>query len=235
MIDAVLFDVGGVLIGPRAVTVTRLLWELAAVRVPPRIAARSFAVADRAALEGGVAMADGRGWARHWARALFVPEEVGEDVHRRIDGSPELTSRVWSDVNPQAAPALARLRRSGLRVGLVSQSDGHLESRLRAAGLAEPVDAFVDSGLVPWNKPDPEIYRYAAGLVGVPLERCAFLSDVMTDVRGAARAGCRHVSLYDPHGVWTDTVGSRMTSLLSFAEHCRALARPGTPELVHQP
>ena len=118
-----------------------------------------------------------------------------------------------------------RLRRAGLRIGLVSQSDGHLAPRLWTAGLTHPNDIAVGSGLVPWDKPDPEIYRYAANRVGIPLSHCAFLSDVMTDVRGAERAGCTNVSIFDPHHIWPDTTTYRVTSLGEFADHCLALGR----------
>lgn len=220
MIEAVLFDVGGVLIGPKPAAVADLFRELAATPVPAAVAAGSFARADRAAYHDGLTMSDHRSWAQHWAHALNVDDGIGESVHIRIAASPELTSRVWCHVNPEAVLAMDRLRQAGVRVGMVSQSDGHLESRLVAAGLAHPEDVVVDSGLVPWDKPDPSIYRHAAGLVGSPLSRCAFLSDVMTDVLGAKRAGCTRVTIFDPHHVWTDTTTSRVTSLRQFVDRC---------------
>ncbi|MFI1488735.1 HAD family hydrolase [Streptomyces sp. NPDC020747] len=220
MIEAVLFDVGGVLIGPKATAVTGLFLELAATRVPPEVAARSFAVADRAAHDDGVALSDEHGWVQRWAQALHVDDAVAESVHQRIANSPELTSQVWSEVNPEAFPAMDRIRRSGFRIGMVSQSDGHLQARLQTAGLAHSDDVVVDSGLVCWDKPDPEIYRFAAACVGSPLARCAFLSDVMMDVLGAERAGCTNVSIYDPHGVWNDAATPRMASLGQFVSRC---------------
>lgn len=42
MIEAVLFDVGGVLIGPKPKAVTDLLQKFAATWVPPEVAARSL-------------------------------------------------------------------------------------------------------------------------------------------------------------------------------------------------
>lgn len=42
VIEAVLFDVGGVLIGPKPKAVTDLLQKFAATWVPPEVAARSL-------------------------------------------------------------------------------------------------------------------------------------------------------------------------------------------------
>lgn len=232
MTEAVLFDVGGVLIGPKPAAVTDLFWELAATRVPSDVAASSFAIADRAAYQADLAMSDDGSWARHWAHALGIDEAIGKSVHGRIAASPELTSRVWCHVNPEAALAMDRLRRAGIRLGMVSQSDGHLKSRLVAASLAHPGDILVDSGLVPWDKPDPAIYRHAAQLVGSHISRCAFLSDVMTDVEGAKRAGCADVTIFDPHQVWTDTDTPRVTSLSEFVDHCLGPADAG---MLHYP
>lgn len=217
-IEAVLFDVGGVLIGPSAAAVRDIFRETADTFVRSGHVARAFALADRDADRAGLVLTDVRSWARHWSHALRVDESVGWAVHQRIVEDPELTSRVWSEVSPDAADAMSRLREVEVPIGLVSQSDGHVDLRLARAGLAHLVDAVVDSGRVPWDKPHPAIYRHAATLIGVPLSRCAFLGDVLTDVRGAVRAGCAHAFLYDPHEVWPDTVVPKSTSLNEFVD-----------------
>lgn len=232
-IDAVLFDVGGVLIGPSAAAVSDIFRESTGSDVPPPRVVRSFALADRAAEQAGPSMSDARTWARHWSLAMAVDEAVGAGVHQLIHGDPELTSRVWSEVDPRAAGALRRLRRGGLLIGLVSQSDGQLGARLVRAGLAHLVDTVVDSGHVPWDKPHPAIYRHAAALVGVPLSRCAFLGDVLYDVRGAVRAGCTNAYLYDPHEVWADVDHPRTTSLHAFVDIVLGKRAHTGPTLPH--
>ncbi|WP_018682328.1 HAD family hydrolase [Actinokineospora enzanensis] len=78
---------------------------------------------------------------------------------------------------------VARVRSTGVRTALLSNAD-------RAPrGLPDVFDAVVVSGEVGVAKPDPEIFRQAAALLGVPQERCVFVDDVADYVRGAVRAG----------------------------------------------
>lgn len=68
--EAALFDVGGVLIGPKPAAVTDLFWELAATRVSSDVAASSFAIADRAAYYANLTISDDHTWARHCPNAV---------------------------------------------------------------------------------------------------------------------------------------------------------------------
>lgn len=111
---------------------------------------------------------------------------------------------LWSVGVPEAPAVLEGLRRRGLRLAVVSNSNGTVAEILRRVGLADRVDAIVDSGLVGVEKPDPRIFRHAAAALGVAPEETVHVGDLYSvDVLGARAAGCRAI-LLDPAGAWGD-------------------------------
>ncbi|MCI3272647.1 HAD family hydrolase [Streptomyces cylindrosporus] len=87
------------------------------------------------------------------------------------------------------------LRRARIRVPLVLVSNASLdlESDLDTLGLTDLADHVVNSARVGLAKPDPRIYRHAAELAGVSLDRCLFVDDSEENVEAAAALGMRTV------------------------------------------
>lgn len=109
---------------------------------------------------------------------------------------------LWCVGVPEAAGVLAGLRARGLRLAVVSNSNGTVAGTLRAVGLAGYLDAIVDSALVGVEKPDPRIFRHAAAVLGVAPEEAIHVGDLYAvDVLGARAAGCAAI-LLDPAGAW---------------------------------
>jgi putative hydrolase of the HAD superfamily len=103
---------------------------------------------------------------------------------------------LWSGVPERSAAALERLRSAGLRLGVVSNSDGRVEEALEAAGLREFFDVVVDSALVGVEKPDPRIFHAALDALGVAPEEALYVGDLYeVDVVGARAAGIEAVLL----------------------------------------
>ena len=94
---------------------------------------------------------------------------------------------------PARGPArLETLRRLGLRLAVVSNSNGTVAGLLEALGLAGWLDAVVDSGVVGFEKPDPRIFRHAAAALGVEPAEAVHVGDLYSvDVVGARAAGAR--------------------------------------------
>jgi putative hydrolase of the HAD superfamily len=112
------------------------------------------------------------------------------------------TRRLWSQVLPGVPAALRALRAAGLRLVVVSNSDGTVEAGLSDMGLRDHLDAVVDSAVVGSEKPDPAIFRHALGLAGARPERTLHVGDLYAvDMLGARRAGL-HGLLVDPYGDW---------------------------------
>jgi HAD superfamily hydrolase (TIGR01509 family) len=105
---------------------------------------------------------------------------------------------LWSSVAERSAEALARLQQAGLRLGVVSNSDGRVEQALAAAGLRKYFDVVVDSALVGVEKPDPRIFQAALKALSVKPEEALYVGDLyQVDVVGARAAGIEAILLGD--------------------------------------
>jgi HAD superfamily hydrolase (TIGR01509 family) len=103
---------------------------------------------------------------------------------------------LWCGVAEGSAESLARLRAAGLRLGVVSNSDGRVEEALQVAGLRQYFDVVIDSALVGFEKPDPRIFQAALARLGVAPEEALYIGDLYeVDVVGARAAGMEAVLL----------------------------------------
>ena len=130
---------------------------------------------------------------------------------------PGETARLWSWILPGVPEALEAFRARGLKLAVVSNSDGSLEAGLRDQGLHGYFDAVLDSHLVGHEKPDPRIFEVALARTGVAPERALHVGDLFSaDVVGARRAGV-HALLLDPFGDWGDVDCHRLPDLRALA------------------
>ncbi len=140
-----------------------------------------------------------------WARAvgtLLVEAGCAEAaVARRVaDLWPEhVRLNLWSLVPEGLPDALHELRRRGVKVAIVSNSEGMLDPLFAALGLGACFDVVVDSGKVGVEKPDPRIFQIALDAAGVRADRTLHLGDIFaTDILGARSSGIR-CGLIDPY------------------------------------
>jgi putative hydrolase of the HAD superfamily len=84
----------------------------------------------------------------------------------------------------------------GVRVAVLSNSEGGLADHLTGIGIADAFAAIVDSGRIGIDKPDPRIFAYALDALGAkPGTRAVHVGDSWSaDVLGAIGAGW--------HAVW---------------------------------
>jgi HAD superfamily hydrolase (TIGR01509 family) len=116
---------------------------------------------------------------------------------------------------PGVAEALVELRALGLRLVVVSNSDGTAERGLTRLGLRQLVDAIVDSQIVGFEKPDPRIFQHA--LAGRDPATTLHVGDLYSvDVVGARRAGI-HALLLDPLGDWPPVDCARLPDVAAVA------------------
>jgi HAD superfamily hydrolase (TIGR01549 family) len=105
---------------------------------------------------------------------------------------------LWRRVPEGLREALDQLRAAGVRVCIVSNSEGKLSGLFDRLSLSSRFDHVIDSALVGVEKPDPAIFRIALDRFAIPAERALHLGDtVATDVVGARNAGIR-TALIDP-------------------------------------
>ena len=145
---------------------------------------------------------DDRARASAYLESLFLqagvpPERLPEvrDALASLHGERHL----WSGTAGDTHDALARLRSAGLRLGVVSNSDGRVAEALAAAGLSTYFDVVVDSALAGVEKPDPAIFRTALEALAVAPGEVLYVGDLYeVDVVGARAAGLHAVLLVPP-------------------------------------
>jgi len=144
--------------------------------------------------------------------ARGVSHEAGWDLYMRVvyesaglDGEQALRAteaaraehdvfNLWRKVPAGLVDALQRARASGMRLGVVSNSEGKLAALLVRVGLMELLELVVDSGLEGVRKPDPEIFHRALGRLGVAADQALYAGDIPNvDVVGARAAGLEAV------------------------------------------
>src|SRR5690606_17013214 len=132
------------------------------------------------------------GW-RLYLTTLLV--EAGVDEERAASLIDPLRAahdelNLWRRVPDDLPAALERARALGLRLGVVSNSEGRLPELFAHVGLGSAFEIVVDSALEGVRKPDPAIFHRALARMGLPAERAIYAGDIPSvDVDGAHAAG----------------------------------------------
>ncbi len=151
-------------------------------------------------------------------------EELVEELVPVL-GAPGMTERLWSAVLPGVREALTSLRDLGLRMVVVSNSDGTVEHALTEHGLRPYFEAVLDSHVVGFEKPDPRIFQHALEISGSRPERTLHVGDMYhADVAGARSAGIDAL-LLDPYDVWTDVDCARAPNVAAVSREIVAAKR----------
>lgn len=102
--------------------------------------------------------------------------------------------------DPEAGPMLERLRATGLRVGVLSNTiwprAWHVDFFERD-GVYDLIDGDVYTSEIPWTKPSAHAFRAAMDAVGADdPSRCVYVGDrLYDDIWGAQQAGMRAVHI----------------------------------------
>jgi len=122
------------------------------------------------------------------------------------------TSGNWSFVLPGTREHLLRLKQN-YRLGIISNSDGHIGDLFVRLGLADCFEAIIDSGNVGFQKPHPEIFRAALRSLDVPAEESVYIGDVYSiDYVGARAVGMQAIVM-DPYGTYANNGVPRITKI----------------------
>jgi putative hydrolase of the HAD superfamily len=120
---------------------------------------------------------------------------------------------IWDQVIGDAPEALDRLRAAGLKLGLASNAEPLLRTKLDELGLAHRFDHLAISGELGVEKPDPALFAAALAAIGVAPDRAAHVGDLYeVDVVGARAAGLEAV-LVDEADLSADRDVARVRSL----------------------
>ncbi len=205
-----MFDAGGTLIHPDWERLARL----AAGETGREFKSEELRRALGELLKGPHPAQQGKHWTfRGMYCSLGVDEETCGRVIELLDAE-HAARHIWCGPDPEAARVVEELKRAGLAVAVVSNTeDGRALDALEAAGLARLFDLVIDSHLVGCRKPDPAIFRLALERLGVEAAEAAFVGDSYeADALAARRAGLRPV-LLDPLGLHEPSDCPRITRL----------------------
>jgi len=224
---AVLLDAGGVFVRPDP---DRILgaFTRAECSVPREVLADAH---YRAAARFGIHLDVEACWAETWreylqtyAEECGVPQDRRDEAHLHLD-SEFADAALWVDPVPGSREGLRALADVGVRLGIISNADGMMGSRLAqielcqvGPGIGVNIECVVDSGNVGVMKPDPRIFQAAIDLMGLDPDQVWYVGDMPAfDVVGARRAGIRPF-LMDPLGLHLDAGYERISSLSALAE-----------------
>lgn len=222
-VEAVFLDAGGVLTLPPLVEAGRFLAAHGADGSPEAV--------ERCHYHGMLAYdeAPGSGAALSTAYLVGFLEAAGLGGELEEAFVAEIRPAGWHPAIRSSLDILPALAATGVRLAIVSNSDGTVEARLAAAGVVQVgagrgvrVDAVVDSAAVGVDKPDPRIFDFALAACGVGPEAAVHVGDSRrTDVAGALAAGIRPLHM-DPLGLCPDRSHEHLRVLAEVLDLLRA-------------
>lgn len=109
---------------------------------------------------------------------------------------------------------LSRLAQEGYRLALCSNSVRQtVEDMLRAADLIEFFELTLSNEDIQSPKPHPEIYTEAAKRLNVQPDRCLVVEDNINGIRAAKAAGMHVLEVADPDAVNYDRVATALETI----------------------
>ncbi len=135
-----------------------------------------------------------------------APKEAAETVVDKLIARHEETS-LWTYTKSWIAETLTELQRQGLRMAVISNSDGRVRTQLESCGITPFLEEVFDSEIVGVEKPDPRIFLHALEKLSLSPTACIYVGDnYSAAVVGSNRAGIGAVHL-DPLGCYGDWPG----------------------------
>lgn len=154
-------------------------------------------------------------WWRNLVRAVFADpgpfprlEDFFDEVFERFRG------REFWHVYADVEPALAELKRRGLKLGVISNFDSRLYDVLKACDLDRFFDSVHVSTIVGAAKPDPAIFQAALTYHAVEARLAWHAGDSLReDYEGAMAAGLNAILLDRDNRFADNAPATRITTL----------------------
>ena len=195
IIKAILFDIDDTLYDrnlAQSMILERIVKKLPHVfqSLPMDRIVKAFFESDRITVNAFNAGAPSEGLrdtrSRHFLRLLGIKEDIAESIT-------DMYVREYPHINApvDGAVTLVMESRRRFKVGAVSNGFPDVQYRkLETLGLRDAFTCIVLSEEIGIRKPDPRIFRKAAGLLGVPPSACLYVGDSYnSDIVGAKAAG----------------------------------------------
>jgi HAD superfamily hydrolase (TIGR01509 family) len=187
MIDAVVFDMDGVIVDSEQV------WDDVREQLAKERGGRWHEGAQAAMM--GMSSPEWSAYMHDEIGLRESPDEINAEVVKRM-------LERYRDRLPLIDGAVEAVRRlaSEFRLGVASSSNLPLIAAvLERAGIAELFDAVVSSEEVPRGKPAPDVYLEAMRRLGAEPGQAAAIEDSSNGIRAAHAAGMHVIALPNPH------------------------------------
>lgn len=204
MIEAVIFDMDGVLIDAKD-------WHFAALNRALRLFGTEISVADHLTTFDGLPT-------RRKLELLTLTENFPQQLHGFVNELKQIYTMeiVHSKCKPVFAHeyALSALKRRGFRVGVASNSvRDTVETMMTRAGLRHYLDVMLSNEDVVHAKPDPEIYLEAMHRLGVRPEATLIVEDNEHGLRAAVASGAHVMPVRGVEDVHLEALDRKMQEL----------------------
>ena len=186
MIDAVVFDLDGVLIESEEI------WDAVREAYVRERGGRYDDEIQRAMM--GMSSPEWSRYLHETAGIADTPEAINEEVV-------QLMLAAYRERLPLFDGAVTAVRRLAARFPLAVASSSNrplIDTVLEVSGLMVCFQATVSSEEVARGKPAPDVYLEAARRLGVAPEQCAAVEDSHSGIRSAKAAGMRVVAIPNP-------------------------------------
>ena len=185
---AVIFDIGGVVVGSPLHAIAQYERDMGITpNAINRVVLRTGPTGGWSRLERGELTLDA-------FYPVFESDCAGAGC--TIDAR-EMMRRVGESAVPRPVmlEAIRRIRAAGLKAGALTNN--WITEGEGTAVLKPYFDAFVESAVVGWRKPDPRIYELVCRELGVTAAEAAFLDDLGSNLKSARALGMTTIKVDD--------------------------------------
>jgi len=209
MVKGVFFDAGNTVVFPDYNIYRGIAAEFGAEATIEQVVVAEAGA--RGAFDAAVSASPGNDVSGYWTiyytpfyLALGVPSSsIGEAIERTREAN-DTDPGIWVVPVEGLDETVGALRKRDLAVGIVSNTDGRLDGRLRQIGIRDYFDFVIDSVVVGVSKPDARIFELALDEVSLAAHEVVFVGDYyVVDIVGARNVGMTPV-LFDPQSAYGD-------------------------------
>lgn len=179
MIKAVIFDMDGVIIDSEGVNL-KALWEFAVKKNPNIKIEQLYPMIGNSQKDAWDIMARVVNNGQTWT-------EIGDEAHQ-IETTLEIDYRAI--YRSELTLLLSQLKELGYLIALASSTKMEVIEKVLAVNQIRDYFQVVVSGAsFKRSKPDPEIYHFTAGQLGIKEAECFVVEDSTVGIKAAKRAG----------------------------------------------
>jgi HAD superfamily hydrolase (TIGR01509 family) len=211
-IEVIFFDVGNTLLFPDHEKTLAPLWACGVHPTEEQLfSAERVARQEMDLLISRTRKVDQQYWETYYSHLLQTVGVVNVSLRLELVSLARASAN-WSRIRPGTPEVLENMKQK-YRLGVISNSDGHMGERLAGVGLAKYFEQVIDSGIVGHEKPAQQIFRAALSAMSVAAAKALYVGDIYSvDYLGAQSVGMRAI-LMDVAGVYATRNLPRIESL----------------------